>query len=240
MNVEPTSVASRGSVRAADPHGESLSRIEATLSRLEARLASLESQATSAVAIATDAFDGAAADARARGVDVDARVRTALRLLERVTEPSVAAALERGLELAPQAPHVVATLVDTFDGLIARARASGLDLDARAHLLAQAAERLTSPEALELLGVMLDRLDAVRGLLQSGVLDPAATRIVGTAGAALSETASEPVTPHGPWDALRALGDRDVRAALGFGLSFARNLGRHLAPARGALAARVT
>lgn len=240
MNLEPTTGAARVASRAADPHAESLARIEATLARLESRLTLLETQAAAAVGVATDAFDGAMADARARGVDVDARARTMLRLAERITDPGVAGAVERMLDLAPQGPHLVATVVDTLDGLVARARASGLDLDARAHLLARAAEQLTSPEALELLGVMLDQIDALRGLMRSGVLDPAATRIVGTAGAALAQTALEPVTPKGPWDALRALGDHEVRTALGFALRYAKNLGRRLVPTRGELAARTT
>jgi uncharacterized protein YjgD (DUF1641 family) len=223
----------------ADATAAALARVEASLARLESRLAALESHATAAVGVAADAVDGAVADARARGVDVDARLRTALRLAERLTDPAVAGALERALELAPMAPSAVATAVDSFDGAVARARAAGVDLEERAGLLLRALERLTSPEALELLGVVLGRLDSVRSLLESGVLDPAATRVVGTAGSALVQTAAEPAAPGpGPLGALLALGDVDVRTAVGFGLRFAKNLGRSLAGAHGALPAR--
>ncbi|MEZ4410301.1 MAG: DUF1641 domain-containing protein [Polyangiales bacterium] len=217
----------------------SLARVEASLARLEARLDALESGAMSTVGVAADTFDRAVADARARGVDVDARARLALRLVERLTDPAVMGAMERAVDLAPAAPAMVATLVDTVDGAVARARTSGVDLDARAGLLLRAGERLTSPEALELLGAVLSRLDAVKAVLESGVLDPAAVRVVGVAGAALAKTAAEPVGEGpGPFGALRAMGDVDVRAAVGFGLRFAKNLGRALASGRVALPAR--
>jgi uncharacterized protein YjgD (DUF1641 family) len=217
----------------------SLARIEAALGRLEARLAALESQAMATVGIATDTFDRTVADARARGLDVDERLRTALHLLERLTDPAVAHTLERALDLAPQVPAMVASAVDTFDGLVARLRAAGVDLDERGGLLLRAAERLTSPEALHLLCMVLDRLETLRSLLESGVLDPQATRVVGTAGTALAQTATEPMTPSpGPLGTLRALGDGDVRTALGFALRFARNLGRALKHNPGALPAR--
>ncbi|MFO0601722.1 MAG: hypothetical protein U0324_01050 [Polyangiales bacterium] len=241
MNERPAGAASgpRAAAPPADVTAASLARVEASLARLESRLAALESHALTSVGVATDAVDRMAADARARGVDVDARLRVALRLAERLTDPAVAGALERALDLAPQAPAAVATAVDAFDGAVARARAAGVDLDERAHLLVRALERLTSPEALDLLGVVLGRLEAVRGLLESGVLDPQATRVVGTAGAALVRTASEPMAPGpGALGTLFALGDVDVRTAVGFGLRFAKNLGRSLAGAPAALPAR--
>jgi uncharacterized protein YjgD (DUF1641 family) len=206
-----------------------LRRIEASLSRLEHRLAALESHATAAVGIATDSVDRLVADARARGVDVDARARLALRLAERLTDPAVAASIEATLALLPQAPAAVAVLTDAVDGAVGRLRASGIDVEARAKLLGSALERLTSPEALELLGVVLGRLDAIRGLLESGVLDPSTTRVVGTAGQALVSTARDELDDGpGPLGVLRALGDRDVRAAVGFTLRFARHFGRTL------------
>ncbi len=223
----------------ADAVAASLARVEASLGRLESRLAALEAQAMVTVGVATDTVDGMVADARARGVDVDARLRTALRLAERLTDPAVAEALERAAALAPLAPGFVATAMDTVDEAVARARAGGVDLDERAGLLLRALERLTSPEALELLHVVLGRLDAVRGLLESGVLERDATRVVGTAGAALAQTAGEPMAQGpGPVGALIALGDADVRTAVGFGLRFAKNLGRALVAAQRALPAR--
>ena len=137
----------------------------------------------------------ARARTRPRGVDVDARLRLALRLAERLTDPAVASSLEVML----------------------------------ATLLGRAMERLTSPEALELLAAVLSRLDAVRGVLESGVLDPATTKVVGTAGQALVRTARERIDDGpGALGVLRALGDGDVRAAVGFTLRFARHFGRSL------------
>lgn len=225
--------ASRGDGGPAPEHtpdpAASLRRIEASLARLEQRLALVEVQAAAVAGVAVDSVDRLAADARARGVDVDARLGLALGLAERLTDPDVASSLHAMLAMLPQAPAMVATVTDTVDGAIARLRASGIDVETRAGLLGHALERLTSPEALELLGVVLGRLDAVRGLLESGVLDPATTKLVGSAGQALVRTAREqPDVGPGPMGVLRALGDGDVRAAVGFTLRFAKHFGRTL------------
>jgi uncharacterized protein YjgD (DUF1641 family) len=213
---------------APDPAG-SLRRIEASLARLEHRLATAEAQAAAAVSVATDSVDHLVADARARGVDVDARLKLALRLAERLTDPAVASSLELLLAMVPQAPAAVAMAADSVDGVVSRLRASGIDVEARARLLGRAIERLTSPEALDLLVTVLARLDAVRGVLESGVLDPSTTKVVGTAGQALVRTARERIDDGpGALGVLRALGDGDVRAAVGFTLRFAKHFGRSL------------
>lgn len=103
---------------------EALARIEAALARIESRVTTLEGQANAAVATATDTLDHWVADARGRGVDVDERLRVAMRLAERMTQPATARTLERTLDLAAEAPALVATLVDTVDGALGRARAT--------------------------------------------------------------------------------------------------------------------
>lgn len=216
----------------------SLARVEAALARIEARVVTLEAHANAAVATATDTLDRWVADARERGVDVDERLRVALRLAERMTDPATARTLERTLDLAAEAPALVATLVDTVDGAIGRARDAGVDPDDRARRLLRALERLTSPEALNLLTVALDRLDVITALLNGAVLDPRTTRVVGVAGEALVATVNEGVQPAGPMGALRAMGDADVKAVLGFTLRFAKNFGKALIQQRASLPAR--
>jgi uncharacterized protein YjgD (DUF1641 family) len=115
---------------------EALARIEARLERLEARsapVAELASQAPAAIAVAVDTLDAHLAQLG----DADERLRSAARLLIAVTEPETLQRLERLLQtlpaleqlstLAKDAPHHVATVVDTADGLMARVLASGID-----------------------------------------------------------------------------------------------------------------
>lgn len=217
---------------------EALARIEAAVARIELRVERVEAHARAAVGTATDAADRWVDEARGRGVDVDERARAAMRLAERVTDPRVVAALERALDLATRAPDLAATAMDAVDGILARMHDAGIDADDRGRRLLRALERLTSPEALDLLGLLLSRLDAIHGVLDGGVLDPRATQVVGTAGRALAATSTEHPPPLGPLAALRAMSDSDVRTAVGFALRFAKNFGRALGARHPALPAQ--
>lgn len=81
-----------------------LSRIEERLARLEALLARLGPALDAAeklpvgLAVATDSFDQLIASLNERGVDMGARLGTALRVLERVTSPEVLGVIEQGLQ----------------------------------------------------------------------------------------------------------------------------------------------
>lgn len=209
---------------------EALARIERRLDRVEA-LAELASRdAKGALAGAVDTFDDVMRAAAVRGIDVDARARDALRLVERATEPEVVASLERLLELAKEAPGAVAMAADTFDGVMGRLQSAGIDLDQRAKNVLDAAERLSSERAVALLEASLARADAIRTVLESGVLDPAAVAIVSKAGRALADAAADPGPPVGALGLMRAVGDADIRAASGLLVRFARRLGRAIAP----------
>jgi uncharacterized protein YjgD (DUF1641 family) len=128
-------------------------------------------------------------------------------------------------------PAHTAILVDTADHLLARIQSSGIDLDERARVLIQVAERLTAPEALEAVQALLARLGAIRTVLESGILDPSAVRVVARAGRALSAAAAAEPAPVGAWGALRAVGEPAVQQALGFLLRVARDFGQQVAEA---------
>lgn len=142
--------------------------------------------------------------------------------------------LDRVEALAEQASRDakagLAAAVDTFDGVVARLQSAGIDLDARAKNVIAAADKLSSERAVALLEASLSRADAIRTVLESGVLDPAAVAIVSKAGRALADAAADPGAPVGPLGLMRAMGDGDVRAASGLLVRFARRLGRAITP----------
>jgi uncharacterized protein YjgD (DUF1641 family) len=119
----------------------------------------------------------------------------------------------------------VGMLTDMVDRKLAEAQARGLDIDQRLSNLKRAAEHLSSDRAIALLDTTFARLDRLQLVLDSGVLDGAAVAVVANAGRALADAAAEPRHGVGPLGLVRALGERDVRAALGLLLSFARRMG---------------
>lgn len=218
-----------------------LEELESRLARLEGaldRLTSALGQLPAAVASFTDFVD----ELDRAGFDLNGRVQGSLRVLERLTEPETLQHLERLLErvsaLAPlvesarHAPELLAAGVDVIDEWMGRLADSGIDVDERARILAQALERLTSPEALDVLRTLFSRSDVIRGFLDSGVLDPEPLAVVGKAGEGLAQTAKVSPPPVGPMALWKALRDPDVQRSLGFAIHFARVFGRSLAGSR--------
>lgn len=138
------------------------------------------------------------------------------------------AAAQRAELAAQQAPGAVAALVDTFDSAVGRLQERGVDLDERLRTTLAIAERLTSPPALSAVSTILDHLDDLRFLLDSGVLDKHAVRLVGELGRALAASASEAPPRVGMLGAMRALGTPDVQRAVGLALRLAGRFGASL------------
>ena len=205
-----------------------LTRIEERLARLESMASTTLSEGRNAVGIVTDTVDRQITLAQSRGVDVDARAIQALHLAERVTEPRVLDALGKAIDLLQSAPHVVATLVDTADYALRTVQAKGIDVDARLANLLRASELLSSDKAVATLDATFSRIDQIRTVLESGILDPAAVAIVAKSGRALAAAASEPPDGVGAFGLVRAIGETEVRAATGLLLRFARRLGASL------------
>jgi hypothetical protein len=89
---------------------------------------------------------------------------------------------------------------------------------------------LNGAEAALRFGAMMDeeKVRELDALLKSGVLAPGTLRIIGELGRALTETAAAPPAACGPLGLLKALGQPDVRHALGFLVTFAERFGRRL------------
>ena len=150
-----------------------LASIDARLARLEAGMTPVTDVAahgSDALAAITDTIDGAVDRLAASGVDVDERARVALRLAERLTDPATAERLERGLDIAEQLPGLVAGTVDTVDSAVARAAASGVDVDERIRVSLALVERLTAPDTAARLHQALDLAEQAPGVV-AGVTD---------------------------------------------------------------------
>lgn len=196
--------------------------------------AAMASQVPGMAAMALDTVDQHIGALQAKGVDVDARARKSLELLERLTRPETMANLEQALVLAETAPGAVAGMVDTIDQHFAQLYSQGIDLDERIRSLTRASEMLTRPELLDMMCTFLAHSETisqvVTDLLSSGVLEPEPVRVVGSAGKALAETTtSHQLAPMGLLALARSANDPDVNRALVFGLSVARSFGRRLA-----------
>jgi uncharacterized protein YjgD (DUF1641 family) len=208
-----------------------LTRLIDRLDRLE-QLADLADRLPGAVATAADSVDDALTRAAERGVVLDERVGRGLRMLEALTEPTTAAALERVIgraaeierltALAEQAPAALATAVDVFDAEADRLIDRGYNPE---QVLRQAVA------ALGRLGE-LSQSDEFQTLLECGVLNPKTLQAVGSLGAALADSQQEAErgeTPRrGLFGLLGALRDPDVQRTIGFLTGFARRFGRQL------------
>lgn len=106
-----------------------LDRIDA-LEQAVTTLADTIQQAPAVMAMAGDMVDEAWRMAAAQGIDLEARARTGLRLLNKLTEPQVVSQFEQMLALAHQAPGLVAMLGDMADEAYRDAAAAGLDIEA--------------------------------------------------------------------------------------------------------------
>ena len=211
--------------------------LAALVARMERAVAAMEmlstpvSQVTPALAVAADAADEFVRRANDRGVNVDERLHEAAHLLERLTAPGTTRALNALLDrlpqldslltLADQAPGFVAMGVDAADEVMRELQAKGVDVERGVLNGASAALRFGAH-------IGPAQVDALEGVLTSGMLDPHVVQLIGTMGSSLATAASSRPAPVGPLGALGALRNPDVQQALGLLLTFAAEFGRHL------------
>jgi len=210
---------------------EGLARLDQRLARIEQRLNHLEQLEQSApglVAMAVDTLDDKARALQARGVDLEERLQNALTSLERLTSNEATQTLSRLLELAQAAPNAVALLTDSLDQHLGNLHERGIDLEERLRIVAQVAERLTTPEALGIVHTLIDHLPNLDRLLSAGLLGAGPVDIVSRAGQALNHAHQERSARIGVLGLFRALSDSCVQRTLGFTLAFARNFGRSM------------
>lgn len=152
------------------PLAEVLDRLDARLATIERALETLHEgahAATQTAATLTDIADHAAARAADEGIDLDARLRANLRLIERLSAPETTARLERmlarlehvepALDALEQAPALVATTTDILDGWARRLGDAGVDVEDRARRIGALVSGLSAPETLELFEALMAR-----------------------------------------------------------------------------------
>lgn len=103
------------------------------------QLLSLSDQAPGLVSMMTDMADEGIQKAGERGIDIESRIGNALAIAEKLTAPEMVSQLDQLMQVAQQAPGLVAMLVDITDELMANGTA------------AQAAT-MFNPQALATLG----------------------------------------------------------------------------------------
>ncbi len=217
-----------------------LGKLEAIERRLDALegcrpdgsdVSAMASGAKNAAGAAVDALDEEVERLRERGVDLDARLRGAVELLERLTRERTAEAMGRMADALPAiepklgllqyADAVVATATDALDEEFQRLAEQGVDADAALR---------NGLRALLYLGqrISTSELESLGTLLRSDVLHPSAVDIVGLAGRALVEAAQSPASSAGPIKAFSSLGGEHAKRSTGFLLEFARRFGEAL------------
>jgi uncharacterized protein YjgD (DUF1641 family) len=226
-----------------------LTAIDKLLARLDTveeaveRLATMMQQGPGMVAMVADMADEACRTADRNGISVDERLRTALVLAEKLTAPSLVEKLTSVLTLADQAPGLIAMTGDMFDEAYRKADANGVSIDERLGVALQLAERLTAPTMVAkldglmtlsdqlpgLVAIAMDSVDeTMRTAIASGVDPQGLVQWAGQAAQALSQAQAAPVSKVGAFGLFRALGDDDRQKALGFLMSFLKNMGKQL------------
>jgi uncharacterized protein YjgD (DUF1641 family) len=198
------------------------------IDRLE-RLNAFAEQAPGMAALFVDIADDTAAHMMDAGIDLDARLKDALALTEKLTEPrnmqilsglvDRLEQLDEALAMTDQAPGMIAMFVDVADEMFKEAIDAGVDVEKGIIQGAKAAiafGQILGPHELE----------SIKALVTSGVLEPKAVNAVAGAGRALAASQETPAKPIGPLGLVRSLRDPDIQKALGFLIKFAKYFGR--------------
>jgi len=122
-------------------------------------------QAPAMVSMVADMADDLVQTNAKRGVDLDERMRVALALAEKLTEPEMVDRINALVSATEQAPGMVSMMVDMADDNIRTAAENGIDLNDRLSSALVLAEKLTAPHVVEQLTGMLDLMDQSSGLI---------------------------------------------------------------------------
>ncbi|HHB79743.1 MAG TPA: DUF1641 domain-containing protein [Saprospiraceae bacterium] len=122
-------------------------------------------QAPSMVSMVTDMADDLVRSNAERGVDIDERLRVALSMAEKLTEPAMVERIDALISMTDQAPGMVSMAVDIVDDSVRTAAENGVDINERLSSALVLAEKLTSPHVVEQLNSMLAMMDQSSGIV---------------------------------------------------------------------------
>ena len=148
---------------------DAIAALEARMARIESavlRMSEVIEQLPALTAMAGDVADEEIGRLAARGVDVDARIRQALHLTERITRPEALTALERLTDQAVRAEETVGMMLDIADDFAERVGdQTGHSAHDRLQALYALALRASEPSTLGTLQRLLDLADVAEGNL---------------------------------------------------------------------------
>ena len=219
--------------------------LEQRLERIERkldRLTSVSDEAPVMMSMATDSVDELIMQAKRKGMDVDGRIRDALHLLVRLSEPQVNQALHGLVDFIEQSPGLVSMVADSVDEHIRKGNEGRVRLDDRLAGAGHLLNKLTDPEMVEKLDGLMKLADQGPGLAamvvdsideflgrNRALADPANIEFLKKTGEALSEAQQEPTKRiKGILSFYRAINDSDNQRALGFLLKVLKKLGQKI------------
>ena len=227
-----------------------LASITRLLQKMEVIEKSLETltqavaQAPSMVAMTADVVDETYAKANEKGIDLDLRIKNLIKLMDQISDPVIVDRLEKVFSTLDLAPGLTATLVDTMDEEIANLDKRGVRVEERLSGLTRILEALSDPKMVsqfesglqlgakipDSMAILGDIIDEQMGHLIADGVDPHHLGNLTTkAMKSLSVTAKSDIEmPGSIFSVLRKLRDPERQKALGFMLSFLKNLGKEL------------
>jgi uncharacterized protein YjgD (DUF1641 family) len=194
-----------------------LDRIDALEAAVE-RMNATVGQVPTLIGMVGDVADEAYRTAANAGINLEERARSGLDLLVQLTAPPMVHQLQQLLTLAEQLPGLLAMTGDVIDDAYRSATNAGIDLENMVKQGGIAAQRLSD----------LMRSAEFTALMNSGMLDPKAVRLLGSAATALVTSQEKHPQQIGPLGLLGALRDPDIQKALGFFMAFAKEFGKHI------------
>ncbi len=203
-----------------------LERVERLESRVEQFLG-MANEAKQVAAIAADTMDETVAQLGKEGVDIQQRAMQGAALLKTMTEEKTLRTLDRlvkhigdlepAVEMLGQLPGMLAMAGDIFDETVQDLAKKGIDVEKVARNFAYGMQKtalLMGTEPFEI-------------LMNSAILEPSTLRVVSLMGESMGKAQNNP-QPVGLFGLLGALGDPEVKRAVGFLIEMARHLGKHL------------
>lgn len=220
-----------------------LQRIE-TLESAVANLTVLMQQGPGLVAMAGDMVDEAYRKSDEAGISIDARLKNALFIAEKLTAPKMVDQLDRLLSFTNQLPGLMAMQADIVDETYRKADANGVNLDQRLGVALQLAEKLTQPQVAEKVTALVDMGEQLPGMMAMTIdmvdegmkkaiangFDPQTLAdTASAANTALTKAKAEaPAKVGGIFGLLKLIKDPDRQKGLGFLMNFLKHFGRNI------------